>query len=762
MAINSDVTTTYKAIDKSRSATTSFITGMKRVSSSVLNLKTAIVGAVGAAGLGYMIKKQMEEIDAAAKMADRLNMATEELVAFQHGAELSGVATSSLNKGLEIFSRRLGEVQMGTGEAQRALDLLNLSADDLADLSPDKAIYEVADAINELETQSQKAAAANYLFGRSGQQLLNLFDKGSRGLMAYRDEVDKLGLSFSRIDAAKVEAANDAMTRARRVFTGLQRTATIEIAPYIERAATAFTEFATSGEGVGAKMMSVFEGMSLGVTKVGSLTRTLPAYWYAVEAASRQSLAAVYDMAGAMTNLDELFKGLKRPGWEQTYKELAAGQRTKAAQLMEQGGKALAEAIEAENRVQQWFDDVRNRQGRTAGSSAMSADAAMEAMFPGFSKMKAEISAVAGDNAWFGLGRKVSASFDQAGTAARKFFYEVKSSGLDALDTTVKAAEQWRCSLDAAEQSAQTVRDRTAALARMYDAMGIYDERAYAVRMSLLNQEVAEFRKLKISETDIALYQLERQREALEEHARRSQDLLAGMNAAFIAMDRGRMTLGEFGYQAAHTMRDEMANMFDAVTLEGASWRDAMTSYFTDVGRAWVRMINEMAAQQMFQSTIQPAYSWLTSAITAGVTGGFTGGSTASAPTLGSPGVTGPHVLHGGGIVGVTKAPTRLVDPSVFAHAERRHAGLRHDEVAAILTKSEVVGTPEQIGGMVHSLSSPKGEIHIHLENQSGANLDITKKSDLVDGENRIINLIINSLDTHPGLVHAVQNAAMR
>ena len=238
-------------------------------------LAGAALAAAGIYGIGYMIKQQMAAIDATAKLSDRLGIATEALVGLQHAAQISGVEAETLNKSLEIFSRRLGEVDMGVGQATYALDKLGLDYKMLIDRSPAEAIGIVADQIASLKTQSEKAAAANYLFGRSGQQLLNLFDQGSKGIAEFQREAERLGLTFSRFDAAKVERANDALTRAKSVMIGLFRSATIEIAPYIDAAATAFANWATEGEGVGIKVTHIFEGVTLSIITAAEETETL-------------------------------------------------------------------------------------------------------------------------------------------------------------------------------------------------------------------------------------------------------------------------------------------------------------------------------------------------------------------------------------------------------------------------------------------------------------------------------------------------------
>ena len=84
------------------------------------------------------------------------------------------------------------------------------------------------------------------VFGKSGQGLLPLLSSGAAGLGAMQAEAAALGLSFSRLDAAKVEEANDAISRVKAVFVGLARSAVISLAPSLQSAAEGFKSFAVT------------------------------------------------------------------------------------------------------------------------------------------------------------------------------------------------------------------------------------------------------------------------------------------------------------------------------------------------------------------------------------------------------------------------------------------------------------------------------------------------------------------------------------
>lgn len=202
----------------------------------------AAIGAIaGGAGLGLLLHNQLEAIDSTAKLSDRLGISTESLTGFQHAASLAGVSNEQLSGGLEKMLKNLGEAAAGSDTAKAAFQSLGLNATDLANIPTDQAFEKISDALKAIQNPAQRAAAAVAVFGKSGQELLPLLLQGSEGIKAAIKEADALGLSFNRIDAAKVEEANDAVRRMQSAVTGVVRSITIALAPFLTTAANAAT-----------------------------------------------------------------------------------------------------------------------------------------------------------------------------------------------------------------------------------------------------------------------------------------------------------------------------------------------------------------------------------------------------------------------------------------------------------------------------------------------------------------------------------------
>ncbi len=228
----------------------------------------AAAGAGAAVGLAMLTRSSMKSIDNTAKLSDRLDIATERLTGLQYAAEITGAGTETLNKGLQYMEKGLGEAAQGIGEAKYALDALGISADSLKGLSTDQKFYAIADAISRVEDTSTRAFVAQKMFGRAGLALINMLSGGSRALQQYQTDADNLGITFNRIDAGKVEQANDSLHRLGQVSVGVGNVLATAVSPIITDVAERLIRFGTEGEGAVGKVSAAFGGLLDVVTKV--------------------------------------------------------------------------------------------------------------------------------------------------------------------------------------------------------------------------------------------------------------------------------------------------------------------------------------------------------------------------------------------------------------------------------------------------------------------------------------------------------------
>lgn len=209
----------------------------------------AVALAAAAAGAAVMVNETRKSIDAQAKYADSIGISTEALAGLEQAAAINGATNEGLRKGLERLIVNVNDFKEGVGEAKGSIEKLGLSVDDFEGKSPDEMFALIGDQLGTIPDQAERAAIAYEIFGKQGIKLIKTLEVGSEGLKKFQEEAETLGLSLSRIDAAQVEAANDAITRAGAVSKGFANRLTVELAPAIETVATMYLEASLTANG---------------------------------------------------------------------------------------------------------------------------------------------------------------------------------------------------------------------------------------------------------------------------------------------------------------------------------------------------------------------------------------------------------------------------------------------------------------------------------------------------------------------------------
>lgn len=290
-------------LKKANSKSKSFAKKVRANSAAVVK-SLGSIGAVGAIALGAIYKQSSENIDALAKQADKLGITTQALAGLQHAADLTGVSSQALNKGLLDMTVKVQDAAKGTGLAKDALKELNLNAEVLAKMSPDQQFNKIAEAMGNVEDHGNKVAIAYDLFGAKGTDLLNTLAMGEDALNRTAIEAQTLGLALNRVDAAEVEAANDAMTRSAGVVSGLGNTITVTLAPYVKAISDEFYNSALEVGGFGEFTTSALAAVVESVAYTANAIHGLKAVWKVVK------LAAAAAITGILEGLEWLDSGL--------------------------------------------------------------------------------------------------------------------------------------------------------------------------------------------------------------------------------------------------------------------------------------------------------------------------------------------------------------------------------------------------------------------------------------------------------------------
>lgn len=181
---------------------------------------------------GVAVRSSLKVVDSQAKMAQSLDTSTRSLQVLARASETAGISQGDLEGSLRRMTRRLSLAERGTGAAVKALDTLNLSAADLSGMDADERVALITRRIREMVPEAQQAGIASEVFGdKTGLAMMRLDPAVIASASA---EIKKFGVGVSEVDAAKIEAANDAMSSLGLVARGIANQLTVALAPTLQ------------------------------------------------------------------------------------------------------------------------------------------------------------------------------------------------------------------------------------------------------------------------------------------------------------------------------------------------------------------------------------------------------------------------------------------------------------------------------------------------------------------------------------------------
>jgi len=219
-----------KVEDASNRQTRTIERNNTRASSAFSGLSKSILKFSGIFATAFSVTRGMasfsqftERVDKLGKTASKLGTTTEALSRLGYAASITGVSADKMNLGLQMLARNASEAAQGTGEAKAAFELLGINAEELSKLKIEDQFNLVADAFLNVGSQSDKVSIAMDIFGRSGADLINTMEGGSKALNDFAKASDQLGNTISQDVADEVQDFNDNMTRLETRIDSLGR-----------------------------------------------------------------------------------------------------------------------------------------------------------------------------------------------------------------------------------------------------------------------------------------------------------------------------------------------------------------------------------------------------------------------------------------------------------------------------------------------------------------------------------------------------------
>ncbi len=219
----------------------------KKIASSVKSIGPAIAAVAAAVGVGFLIngvKNALKFGDSISQVSKKIGFGAEALQELRFAAEQNGIAQNTLDLALQRFSRRVAEAAVGTGEAKKALEEMNIELRDANGnfVGNEKVLADVADAFARTSSSSDRLRLAFKLFDSEGAGLVNLLSQGAAGMQIFRDQARNLGLVFDADVIKKTEQMNSQFSIVTQVLSTTMTQAFLDIAPIVTDLATEFSE----------------------------------------------------------------------------------------------------------------------------------------------------------------------------------------------------------------------------------------------------------------------------------------------------------------------------------------------------------------------------------------------------------------------------------------------------------------------------------------------------------------------------------------
>ena len=187
-------------------------------------------------------------IDTLNDFSARTGIGVEALQGYSLAAKLAGVDTEQFGAAVQKLAVNIGKATPGDA-LDKSLRAINLSLQELRGLSPEDQFSAIGQAISQLPTAADRAAAAVEIFGKQGAALAPLFREGAASLEELQAKAERLGVIISETQVNNVADMNDAFDLVRATIEGIVGQVIGNLAPAVTDVTNQFLKFVESWSG---------------------------------------------------------------------------------------------------------------------------------------------------------------------------------------------------------------------------------------------------------------------------------------------------------------------------------------------------------------------------------------------------------------------------------------------------------------------------------------------------------------------------------
>ena len=203
------------AKDQSKKGFNSVNKNINNTQQAMKKLAGAFAGVFAVRQIVQFGNEALQLADTIGKVADSIGVNTEFLQKYQFAAQQAGLTTEEFNKGMQNFTKMVGQAQLRTSEAGRTLQKLGVQVKntDGSVRSSEEVFVDLFEALDGVGSQFEKNAILADLMGRAGVKLAVM---GKDGAEAMKELAESATGVLDEETIRRAERFNDTMNILKR------------------------------------------------------------------------------------------------------------------------------------------------------------------------------------------------------------------------------------------------------------------------------------------------------------------------------------------------------------------------------------------------------------------------------------------------------------------------------------------------------------------------------------------------------------------
>ena len=239
------------------------------ITGALVAATTAAVGAATAAGKAFIdaAKSTASYGDTVDKASQRLQISRTAYQELDYVLQLCGTSMDSMSTGFKTLNNKIADARSGSKEAQEMFKALGISMNDVKNLSTEDLFKAAINGLQDMGESADRAALANDLFGRSGQNLAPLLNMTSEEMNKAIQTANDYGMILSDEGVAASAQFTDSMTTMEMTVDGLKNSMMANFLPAMSSIMDGISQI-FSGDKAGADIIK--KGITELISKVST------------------------------------------------------------------------------------------------------------------------------------------------------------------------------------------------------------------------------------------------------------------------------------------------------------------------------------------------------------------------------------------------------------------------------------------------------------------------------------------------------------